>query len=235
MRDWRWREGSVPLCRLRVIIDVKGALGHYEAGADPRQISKRDKFRGRFEIHACRPDRLSIIEVNRGPWIDCSYSALPIEASVPDLLPLCTPLHRFRGEHSSDHSSSPHASTHIAHRTGLTALGQANKSMSPGVVAGPHRCRAHSCPIAARSSARVTSIMPASVLLSVAPRVSALCPNRTQHAPSTLRAGAPSPPHGHPGLAAWPVPSSLFFRLRLLYRHFLSRHVDEVEASKYYL
>ena len=47
------------------------------------------------------------------------------------------------GEHSSDHASSPHASTHIAHRTGLTALGQANKSMSPGVVAGPHRCRAH--------------------------------------------------------------------------------------------
>jgi len=142
---------------------------------------------------------------NRGPWNDCSYSALPIEASVPDLLPLCTPLHRFRGEHSSDHSSSPHASTHIAHRTGLTALGQANKSMSPGVVAGPHRtcCRAHSCPIAARSSARVTSIVPASVLLSVAPRVSALCPNRTQHAPSTLRAGAPSPPQGHPGLAAY--------------------------------
>ena len=150
-------------------------------------------------MHACRPSF-----DKGGPWNDCSYSALPIEASVPDLLPLCTPLHRFRGEHSSDHSSSPHASTHIAHRTGLTALGQANKSMSPGVVAGPHRCRAHSCPIAARSSARVTSIVPASVLLSVAPRVSALCPNRTQHAPSTLRAGAPSPPQGHPGLAAWP-------------------------------
>ena len=99
---------------------------------------------------------------NRGPWNDCSYSALPIEAKVPDLLPLCTPLHRFRGEHSSDHSSSPHASTHSANRTGLTALGQANKSMSPGVVAGPHRtcCRAHSCPIKARSSACVTSIVP---------------------------------------------------------------------------
>ena len=106
-------------------------------------------------MHACRPSF-----DKGGPWNDCSYCALPIEASVPDLLPLCTPLHRFRGEHSSDHSSSPHASTHIAHRTGLTALGQANKSMSPGVVAGPHRCRAHSCPIAARSSARVTSIVP---------------------------------------------------------------------------
>jgi len=141
---------------------------------------------------------------NRGPWNDCSQCALPIEASVPDTSPLYPSA--SAGEHSSDHASSPHASTHIAHRTGLTALGQANKSMSPGVVAGPHRCRAHSCPIAARSSARVTSIVPASVLLSVAPHVSALCPNRTQHAPSTLRAGAPSPPQGHPGLAAWPVP-----------------------------
>jgi len=133
---------------------------------------------------------------NRGPWNDCSQCALPIEASVPDTSPLYPSA--SAGEHSSDHASSPHASTHIAHRTGLTALGQANKSMSPGVVAGPHRCRAH--------RARVTSIVPASVLLSVAPHVSAFCPNRTQHAPSTLRAGAPSPPQGHPGLAAWPVP-----------------------------
>ena len=62
-----------------------------------------------------------------------------------------------------------------------------------GEVAGSHRlcCRAHSCPIAAH----VTSIVPASVLLSVAPRVSALV---TPHP-------APGPPRRHPGLTAWPV------------------------------
>jgi hypothetical protein len=40
---------------------------------------------------------------------------------------------------------------------------------------------------------------------------------------------------GHSRTGVAPLPSSLFFRLRLLYRHFPSRHVDEVEASKYYL
>jgi hypothetical protein len=46
MRDWRWREGSVPLCRLRVIIDVKGALGLYSGGGSTTNF-ERVKFRGR--------------------------------------------------------------------------------------------------------------------------------------------------------------------------------------------
>jgi hypothetical protein len=61
MRDWRWREGSVPLCRLRVIIDVKGALGHYSGGGSTTNFEACSSFRGRFELHACRP--LSIKEV----------------------------------------------------------------------------------------------------------------------------------------------------------------------------
>jgi len=142
-------------------------------------------------MHACRPSF-----DKGGSWNDCSYSALPIEASVPDLLPLCTPLHRFRGEHSSDHSSSPHASTHIAHRTGLTALGQANKSKQEHVTRGSGRSTSLSCTQLSNRSSQLGSCDKHRARVGPPVRRTS-CP---------LRAGAPSPPQGHPGLAAWPVP-----------------------------
>ena len=99
--------------------------------------------------------------------------------------------------------------THTAQARLRTRPG--TQSASPRVVAGPHLAPVVHTAVQSQlrsfdepsPRSRLTTIrghllqspciVPASVLLSVAPHVSALSPNRMQYAPSTHRAGAPDP------------------------------------------